>query len=202
MRNTMHNVSHRATPSPDRAAHAHQTPHNGLHDRALRDGCVFATCNVQHANTRRCNANHAPMHYATCDTHRCTARRAPVQHAPRKHATCNAHRCNAERAPMQHASMRHVDATNKAMYCSDAMRADATRSARRCNTQRAPMQHALGARTPAVLFAILPPLNVTAPSSMRTTPPSSYAQAGAATPIAIGRRTPSADTRPNRASPH
>ena len=41
VRNTMHNVSQRATPSPDRAAHAHQTPHNGLHDRALRDGCGF-----------------------------------------------------------------------------------------------------------------------------------------------------------------
>ena len=56
-----------------------------------------------------------------------------MQHAPRKHATCNAHRCNTHGAPMQHASMRHVDATYKAMYCSDATRADATRNASRCN---------------------------------------------------------------------
>jgi hypothetical protein len=116
VRNAMHNVSQRATPSPDRAAHAHQTPHNELHDRALRDGCAFATCNVQHErcntptradatrNARRC------IMQQPCDTHRCNPQRAPVQHAPRKHATCNAHRCNAERAPMQHASMR-IDAT-------------------------------------------------------------------------------------------
>jgi hypothetical protein len=58
------------------------------------------------------------------------------------------------------------------------------------------------ART-AVLFEIEPPLNVTAPSFTSTTPPPpSCAQADAATPVAIGRRTPSADTRPNCASPH
>jgi hypothetical protein len=45
-------------------------------------------------------------------------------------------------ASMPHATMRHVDATYKAMYCSDATRADATRVARRCNVLRAPMQHA------------------------------------------------------------
>jgi hypothetical protein len=67
------------------------------------------------------------------------------------------------------------------------------------------VQHAaLGART-ALVFEIEPPLNVTAPSDMRTTPPLYCAHAGAATPIAIGRRTPSADIRPNphrRTSPH
>jgi hypothetical protein len=48
-------------------------------------------------------------------------------------------------------------------------------------------QLALGART-ALLFEMLPPLNVTAPSIMLTTPPppAPCAQAGAATPIAIG----------------
>jgi hypothetical protein len=38
-----------AGPSPNRAAHAQQTLHNGLDDRALRDGCTFALCIVQHA---------------------------------------------------------------------------------------------------------------------------------------------------------
>ena len=45
---------------------------------------------------------------------------------------------------------------------------------------------ALGARTVALVFEIEPPLNVTAPSSILTTPPPNCAQAGAATPIAIG----------------
>jgi hypothetical protein len=133
VRNTMHNVSQRATPSPDRAAHAQQTLHNGLHDRALRDGCAFATCNVQHApthrcNTRRCNAQRAPMHYAACNAHRCnvhahrcSTHRGNMQHAMCTNATWNARRCNTHRchmlmqytrrciAPMQ----RDTDATRK-----------------------------------------------------------------------------------------
>ncbi len=66
--------------------------------------------------------------------------------------------------------------------------------------RREDAQLALGART-ALVFEIEPPLNVTTPPDMATTPPSICAEAGAATRSAIGRRTPSADTRPPDAHP-
>jgi hypothetical protein len=77
VRNTVHNLSQRATPSPDRAARAYQTPHNGLHDRALRDGCALATCNVQHA----------PMQHAARTDATCNVQSAPIQHERRTDAT-------------------------------------------------------------------------------------------------------------------
>jgi hypothetical protein len=69
-------------PSPDRAVHAHQTLHNGLHDRALRDGCAFATCNTRRCNTSRCNT---PTRAET------TRQGAPMQHATHGDVTCTSH---------------------------------------------------------------------------------------------------------------
>ncbi len=76
------------------------------------------------------------------------------------------------------------------------------RAAQHTIPRRGDAQLALGARTVALLFEIEPPLNVTAPSSMRTTPPTSCAPRRC---TAHSRRchascnrprTPSADTRP------
>ncbi len=102
VRNTMHNVSQRATPSPDRAAHAHQTPHTGLHDRALRDGFAFATCNVQHAPRQHATRHNAPMQRATRADALCNMRHAPMQSATRTGAARTEETCNVKCAPMQH----------------------------------------------------------------------------------------------------
>ncbi len=62
---------------------------------------------MQHAYTRRCNAQRAPMHYATCNTHRCNVHehrcsmhRGNMQHAMRTDATWNVNRCNTHRCDM------------------------------------------------------------------------------------------------------
>jgi hypothetical protein len=147
----MHNMSQRATPRKQRIAYT--TWHTCHVARSImrtikrgRSICdtgrlrvADATRNAHRCNAPRadalCNMRRAPMHRATCTgaastDATCNMRRAPMQHATRADAS------------MPHATMRHVDATYKAMYCSDATRADATRVARRCNVLRAPMQHA------------------------------------------------------------
>jgi hypothetical protein len=140
------------------SARATQTLHNGLDDRALRDGCTSptqratrtdATCNthrcnvqhapMQHANARRCNAPRAPMHRCadeTCNTHRCIVPRASVQRATRTDAACNTHQCNTP---------TRVDATRQRAPTLHATRTDATRQRapmQRANARRCIMQHA------------------------------------------------------------
>ncbi len=160
----------KARPSPDPAAHAQQTLHIGLDDRALRDGCAFAAYNVQHAPLQ--HATHtdatrqrAPMHYATCDTPRCNTHRCDMLMQHTKHSPLRPHAPYAvHRSPHHACAAPCVCRTVRAIHrpCRTAQHTIPRRGTRmpqnashgvaftgraaRFRCTDAPMQHACNAR--------------------------------------------------------
>jgi hypothetical protein len=159
----------------------HHTTHRTTE---LREGCAAmthtdATCNTHRRNTHRKLMQHATCIDATRDANRCNARRCNMQHAPMqrepKHR-CNTHRCDNDDATYTARSTPAACAVHRTPLAAACVRRTVRAIHRPCRTAqhtippRADARLALGTRT-AVLFEIEPPLNVTAPSTMRTMPP-------------------------------